>query len=114
MVENIPFDSKVESILSRPTMVQESTVNWNVVKLVMDEYTARYPEEIVGCMEYVKQLKATKENEFASSGEGMRHLYELPARLQKALQAKYPDLFKEANLRTFLEIYPAFQVAEKT
>lgn len=113
MVEKIPLDGLDEVLMNTPTLQPESVVNWNVVKLVMDGYTEKHPEEIVGCMEYVKQLKATKENAFASSGDNMRHLYELPSRLQKGLALKYPELFQGDNLKQFLELYPAFQVADK-
>lgn len=94
-------------------------VNWNVVRLIIEKYTERNYEEIIGCFEYVKQLKlAAKDKKYGQvtlgeDGSQMRHLMEIPDRLETALTMKYPLIFKDKNLRMFFELYPVFFIPEK-
>lgn len=94
----------------------EEEVNWHVVQLIMEGYAERYPEELVGCIELVKKMRAEKTNSYALSDKGgseMRHVYEIPSSLGNALKIKYPKIFDGKNLRQFLKLYPIFQIAEK-
>lgn len=97
----------------------EETVNWAVVRLLVEKYTERHPEEVVGCMEYVKTLKAAaKDRKFGQVQDGdggsqMRHLMEIPDRLETALTMKYPLIFKGKNLKKFHGLYPVFFIPEK-
>lgn len=104
------YMQEVESIFDRIVPLEQ--VNWNAVKLIMESYAEKYPDETLGCMEYVRQLKESKDNQYASAGS-QRHVYELPSRLHKALSIKFPKLFDGENLIEFLKLYPGFQVADK-
>lgn len=104
-VENFKDD-----IFSRIVPLEE--VNWRAIEMIMEAYAEKYPEELTGCFAYVEQLRSEKSNEYASAGS-QRHAYEIPGRLHKALSIKFPKLFEGENLRTFLSMYPNFQVAEK-
>ena len=90
-------------------------VNWNVVDLVITRYAARYPAEILGCEKIVKDFRSRAKTKFAETGGDMntRHLFEMPARLQTALDMKYPKLFTGKNLITFLKKYRLFCIPEK-
>ena len=95
-------------------VVPEDEVNWKVVKLIVEKYTDRHPEEVAGCIIHVKGLRQELKNRFGSwETEGReRHIFELPVNLEMALSIKYPKLLKEENLKQFLGIFPQFQVAE--
>ena len=93
----------------------EDEVNWNIVKAIVEGYTRRHPEEVAGCVSYVKNLRQQNLNEFACSGtdSNMRHTMELPTALNMALTLKFPLIFNGKNQRHFLKLYPIFQVPEK-
>lgn len=93
----------------------EDEVNWNVVQIIIEKYTERHAEEVMGCAEYVKQRREALANEFAETSDKtqMRHMYELPPSLAHGLSHKYPLIFKGENLTKFLKMYPIFQVAQK-
>lgn len=95
-------------------------VNWNVVKLIVEGYTERFPEEVMGCAEFVKQKKAEKGlmNDYAlmdnkGSGSDRRYMYELPPRLFTALTLKYPSILTGKNLIKFLKTYTLFCIPDK-
>lgn len=104
---------KIESLLER--IKPEDEVNWKIVKDIVEEYANRHPEEFMGCVEYVKSLRKEKINKFAVAKDGeaeMRHIYELPSRLARALSLKYPLVLSGKNLKQFLKFYPIFQIPE--
>jgi len=96
-------------------VVPSEEVNWRQVKLLVEMYTERHPEEVAGCIEVVKKKKALLNNKFGltSADNEMRHLYELPPNLYAALTYKWPKVLTEKNLIHFLKTYPIFCVAEK-
>jgi len=99
-----------DDIFSRVVPLEE--ISWTAIEMIMEAYAEKYPEELMGCFAYVKQLKESKNNDFASEGS-QRHAYEVPERLHKALSIKFPKLFEGENLKKFLNLYPGFQVANK-
>lgn len=96
-------------------VVPEDEVNWNVVKLIVQKYADRHPEEMACCVIHVKQLRQELKTRFGEWGtEGReRHVFELPTNLEMALSMKYPKVLKAENLAKFLSLFPQFQVAEK-
>ena len=104
------MNKSVENIFDRVKPLEE--VRWGAIEMIMDAYAEKYPEELAGCFEYVRQLKDGTNDAFATSG-AQRHAYEVPARLHKALSVQFPRLFEGENLRKFLSMYPNFQVADK-
>lgn len=115
----------VENSIIQPkaTCLPEEKVKWSVVELIVEGYTARFPEEVMGCAEYVKQKKAEKGalNDYAlmegKMGDGAnsdrRYMYELPSRLKTALEIKYPSVLKGTNLTKFLKKYSIFCIPDK-
>lgn len=94
----------------------EQEVNWNVVKIIVDKYTDRHLEEVLGCEEVVKTKRKNLNNKFAetSADTEMRHMYELPPSLHFALTMKYPLIFKsQKTLYHFLRMFPSFCIPEK-
>lgn len=104
---------KLEMLLER--IKPEEEVNWKVVQDIVEGYAERFPEELTGCVAYVKQLRSASNGSYAlmSKDTEMRHLYEIPERLTRGLTMKYPKVLSGKNLRQFLKLYPIFQVAEK-
>lgn len=97
-------------------IVPEDDVNWNVVRMIVQGYSERHPEEVAGCYMYVADIRSKLKNEeFASldSDAHARHIYELPPALKDALSMKYPEVLKGDNLKHFLELFPKFQIPEK-
>jgi len=95
-------------------VVPEDEVNWNVVRLIVEGYTARHAEEVHGCILHVQSLREQAKTRFGEWGtEGRtRHVYELPTALEMGISIKYPKALKGDNLRIFLGMFPDFQVAE--
>ena len=95
----------------------EDEVNWNAVRLIVEGYTEKYPEEVVGCAEAVKmERNSLTDKKFGTTGadSDMRQVMKLPNRLQVGLQTKYPKIFTDQkNLRQFLKMYYIFQIPEK-
>lgn len=96
-------------------IVPSETIKWSLVSAIIKEYKKRRPEELAGCFEYVKRLKAAAKTDFAEMGgeAGMRHMYEMPNGLKMALEMKFPTIFKGSNLTIFLRKYPQFSVAKR-
>ena len=104
-------------ITGKQNVVPDDIVNWNVVGIVIDKYAERYPEEMIGCVDYVLQMRK-KHGPMDSFGivekdTQRRHMYEMPPRLMGALTVKYPLLLTGRNLNKFLKKYPVFRVTEK-
>lgn len=89
-------------------------IDWATVDIIVEGYRDRHEFEFLGCLELVKKQRASLINKFGeiSKDSAMRHLYEMPPRLIKALEMVYPDVLKEKNLITFLKRHPYFRVAE--
>lgn len=105
------MNKEVENVFDRVKPLEE--VRWGAIEMIMEAYAEKYPEELAGCFEYVRQLKEGTDA-FGSTGKGsQRHAYEIPERLHKALSIQFPLLFEGENLRKFLSMYPNFQVADK-
>ncbi len=105
--------SSIEAISER--VVPEDEVNWNVVRLIVEGYTARHGEEVRGCALHVQRLREEARTAYGEWGteSRARHVYELPTALEMGISIKYPKALKGENLRTFLGMFPEFQVAEK-
>jgi len=95
-------------------IIPDPVINWETVKAIVEGYSERHPEEIVGCIAYVKELKKGLSNKFAETSKDTqsRHMAEIPGRLRQGLVMKYPEIFKDKNLHKFLKLYPIFQVPE--
>jgi hypothetical protein len=94
----------------------DDEVNWRVVQLIVERFTEKYPEEVMGAAEYVKMLKNDAKDKKFGTTDGdasTRHLMELPNRLEYGLSLKYPQIFKGKNLKTFFKLYPIFFIPEK-
>jgi iron-sulfur cluster repair protein YtfE (RIC family) len=94
----------------------EEMINWNVIKLMVDKYTERHPEEVVGAIEYVKKLKSVASDRtfgVQSKETGMRHIMEMPSALMAAMEFKYPTVFKDGNMLKFARMFPCFIIPEK-
>lgn len=101
--------------VNKETLIPEEEVNWNVVRLLVQKYTERHPEEVNGCKIHVQELRQelkTRFGEWQTEGR-TRHIFELPSRLESAISMKYPKALKDENLRRFLSMFPDFQVAEQ-
>jgi len=97
-------------------MAPSEDVNWNVVRLIVEKYTERHPEEVVGCVDLVKRMRiAAKDAKFADTGSeaNRRHVMELPSALSAAIEWKYPKALSGKNLRIFKGMYPVFFIPEK-
>lgn len=85
--------------------------------MIVDGYAERNPEEIAGCIEYVKKLRKESLNDYAlvsdAGGSDRRHMYEIPSKLHQALSMKFPKIFDGDNVIKFLKLYPIFQIPKK-
>lgn len=92
-------------------------VNWNVVRLIVEGFTEKFPEDVIGCIEAIKQERKTLvDKKFGTTGgdSDMRQLMKLPNRLQIGLQTQYPTIFTDdKNLKKFLKMYHCFLIPEK-
>lgn len=115
--DKISTGALFDSISAKITNVTPTEdINWNVVQIIVEKFTERYPEEVIGAAEYVKQLRAaSKDRKFneLSEDSGRRHVMELPHRLDYALTLKYPQIFTGKNLHKFFKLYPIFFIPEK-
>lgn len=94
----------------------EDEVNWKVVQLIVEKFTEKHPEEVIGAAEYVKMLRSqARDKKFGATGtdSNNRHLMEIPNRLDYGLTLKYPQIFKGKNLKHFFKLYPIFFIPEK-
>lgn len=116
-VDNSAIDKILGITESKLSNIEPSEeVNWSVVQIIVEKYTERHPEEVIGAAEYVKKLRfAAKDKKYGelSADSGRRHVMELPDRLDYALTLKYPKVFSGANLKKFFKLYPIFFIPEK-
>ena len=108
--------SKKESRLDELTkrVQPRETIDWKTVDIIIDGYRDRHPVEYIGCLKIVQDKRTSLKNQFAelSTNTAMRHMYEMPPMLIRALEMLYPDILKGKNLIKFLKRYPFFRVAD--
>lgn len=90
-------------------------VDWKLTESIVEGYAERHPDIMAIVAAKNEKIRQDLKTQFAE-GEGnaqMRYVYEIPQGLKLGLETLFPLIFKEDNLKRFLNMYPLFQIPEK-